>query len=103
MLSKEFLTERYPDNAQTLKVGACVKRNKVTLPYYVGSMDKIKPDSDALKRWKQKFKGPFTISAKLDGVSGLYSTEDGVQKLYTPTRKFVALVNNFTVFLAMPG
>jgi NAD-dependent DNA ligase len=100
---KEFLTERYPENAQTLKVGACVKRNKVTLPYYMGSMDKIKPDSDALKRWKQKFKGPFTISAKLDGVSGLYSTEDGVQKLYTRGNGTVGQdVSNLIPYLRLP-
>lgn len=64
-------------------VGAPVKRGKVTLPYIMASMDKIKPDTKALSQWKSKFKGGNVISAKLDGVSGLFSTETGVGKLYT--------------------
>jgi len=46
-------------------------------------MDKIKPDTNALPKWKLKYKGPYVLSAKLDGISGLYSTENGEEKLYT--------------------
>jgi len=46
-------------------------------------MDKIKPDTGALKEWTQKYKGPYVLSCKLDGVSGLYTTEGPVPKLYT--------------------
>jgi NAD-dependent DNA ligase len=46
-------------------------------------MDKIKPDTGALVAWKNKYSGPYLLSCKLDGVSGMYSTEGGVQKLYT--------------------
>ena len=60
---------------------ATLEKNKVTLPYFMASMDKIKPDTDALKNWL--YKGPYVISCKLDGVSGLYSTEGNVPKLYT--------------------
>jgi NAD-dependent DNA ligase len=49
----------------------------------MASMDKIKPDTGALTSWKAKFKGPYVLSCKLDGVSGLYSTEGGESKLYT--------------------
>jgi len=46
-------------------------------------MDKIKPDTDALVKWTKKYKGPYVISCKVDGVSGLYTTEGPEPKLYT--------------------
>ena len=46
-------------------------------------MDKIKPDTNALSNWCSKYKGPYTLSCKLDGVSGLYITENNNYKLYT--------------------
>ena len=57
--------------------------NKVTLPYEMPSMDKIKPDTSALGEWMKTYSGPYVVSCKLDGVSGLYSTELGTPKLYT--------------------
>jgi NAD-dependent DNA ligase/DNA polymerase/3'-5' exonuclease PolX len=63
-------------------VGAAVA-SKVTLPYLMASMDKIKPDTDALINWTKKYKGPYLLSCKVDGVSGLYSTEGNQPKLYT--------------------
>ncbi|NBV84302.1 hypothetical protein EBR57_09330, partial [bacterium] len=47
------------------------------------SMDKIKPDSGALGTWTNKYKGAYVLSCKLDGVSGMYSTESSSPKLYT--------------------
>jgi NAD-dependent DNA ligase len=49
----------------------------------MGSMDKIKPDTNILLSWTKKFQGPYVLSCKLDGVSGLYTTEDQTPKLYT--------------------
>jgi NAD-dependent DNA ligase len=49
----------------------------------MASMDKIKPDTNALALWSQKYKGPYVLSCKLDGVSGLYTTEGSKAKLYT--------------------
>lgn len=80
---KEFLENKYPSNPVLHEIGAPVERNKVTLPYPMGSMDKIKPDTNALANWMAKYKGPYVLSCKLDGVSGLYTTEGGVSKLYT--------------------
>ena len=57
--------------------------NKVNLPYPMGSMDKIKPDTNALSSWTSKYSGPYVLSCKLDGVSGLYTTEGKEPKLYT--------------------
>jgi NAD-dependent DNA ligase len=36
-----------------------------------------------LNKWKNKYAGPYVLSCKLDGVSGLYTTENNVAKLYT--------------------
>jgi DNA ligase (NAD+) len=80
---KDFMGTKYPSNAIIAEIGAAVEKNKVSLPYYMGSMDKIKPDTDALATWMGKYHGPYVLSCKLDGVSGLYSTEEKVPKLYT--------------------
>lgn len=80
---KDHLTDRSPTNSAVTSVGTTVKKNKVTLPYEMPSMDKIKPDTGALEKWRQTYSGPYVISGKADGVSGLYSTENGERKLYT--------------------
>ena len=80
---KEFVESKYPSNVVLHEIGAPVERNKVILPYPMGSMDKIKPDTNALSNWMAKFSGPYVLSCKLDGVSGLYTTEGKEPKLYT--------------------
>ena len=87
---KEFVQQKYPTNTLITtilnEIGAPplpIERNKVTLPYPMGSMDKIKPNTNALSTWMQKYKGPYLLSCKLDGVSGLYTTEGKEPKLYT--------------------
>jgi DNA ligase (NAD+) len=81
---KEYLENKFPESAILKEVGApIIEKNKVTLPYEMASMDKIKPDTGALVSWKKKFSGPYLLSCKLDGVSGMYSTEGGVAKLFT--------------------
>ena len=80
---KEFVEEKYPTNKVLSEIGAPVsKKEKVTLPYFMGSMDKLKSE-DAVNKWVEKYPSDYIISAKLDGVSGLYSTENGIPKLYT--------------------
>jgi NAD-dependent DNA ligase len=80
---KEYTEKCFPKNIVINKVGAPVEKNKVALPYFMGSMDKIKPDTSALSSWTQKYKGPYVLSCKLDGVSGLYTTDGPCAKLYT--------------------
>lgn len=80
---REYVENKYPTNPILHQIGAPVEKNKVTLPYFMGSMDKIKPDTNALDNWKNKYKGPYVLSCKLDGVSGLYTIIDGEKKLYT--------------------
>ena len=80
---KEYTTKKFPSNVAVTEIGAEVLRNKAQLPYEMASMDKIKPDTGALTEWSQKYKGPYILSCKLDGVSGLYTTEGPQPKLYT--------------------
>ena len=80
---EDYIKVKYPKNVVIGKIGAPVSKNKVTLPYEMASMDKIKPDTKALSVWKTKYTGPYVISCKLDGVSGLYTTEGDEPKLYT--------------------
>ena len=82
---KEFIEKKYPSNQAIVEIGAPIESSsrKVTLPYQMASMDKIKPDTSALETWMAKYKGSYVLSCKLDGVSGLYSTEGTVSKLYT--------------------
>ena len=84
---REYTGKKFPNN-KAVKEGhtACnieIEKHKVKLPYEMWSMDKIKPDTGALKKWMAKFPPPYLLSCKLDGVSGLYSTEGGEPKLYT--------------------
>jgi NAD-dependent DNA ligase len=82
---KEFIEKKYPSNEVVHQIGAPIEsgNRKVALPYPMGSMDKIKPDTGALKSWTSKYHGPYLLSCKLDGVSGLYTTEGPAPKLYT--------------------
>ena len=80
------IKKRDPNNIFLKKVGFEINsKNKVELPYYMGSMDKIKiVEVDRLNKWKQKYnKYDYVIMDKLDGISGLYVSENNVKKLYT--------------------
>lgn len=81
---KETLEEIDPLNDFLNEVGAPIsEKEKVKLPYSMGSLDKIKPSTNELEKWKDIYKGPYVISDKLDGISAqLYITENE-NKLYT--------------------
>ena len=100
---KEYIERTYPNNKIVKQIGAPVTRNKVNLPYHMASMDKIKPDTNALNNWKNKYDGPYVISVKLDGVSGMYTTEGNVPKLYTRGNGSVGQdVSNLIPYLKLP-
>jgi len=80
---QDYVEGKFPSNQVIKQIGAPVEKNKAQLPYEMASMDKIKPDSGVLVSWMQKYKGPYVLSCKLDGVSGLYTTEGKIPKLYT--------------------
>ena len=84
-LLKEILLVRDP--YYKFPVGATVKINykKVSLPFWLGSMNKLKPDDESeLKRWLVKNKSDeFIVEDKLDGVSCLLTIINGKINIYT--------------------
>lgn len=82
----DFLRLRDPKSKILKNIGAPIKsKNKVKLDYHLGSMDKIKPaDSNKFDSWIKKYKGPYNLSDKLDGVSALlvYKKNESI-KLFT--------------------
>lgn len=55
------------------KIGADVNTSvgATKLPYFMASMNKYKKIGE-IKSWCRKFRGPYTVTAKLDGVSAMY-------------------------------
>ena len=87
---KEILFIRDPE--YTVPIGARIRQNenRVKLPYWLGSMDKITLTSigeEAAKQiesWKKNNKSmEYVIESKLDGVSCLLAMKNGKIKLYT--------------------
>jgi NAD-dependent DNA ligase len=100
---KEFIERKFPNNKAIQEVGAPIEKNKVTLPYNMPSMDKIKPDTGVLESWSKKYTGPYVLSCKLDGVSGMYSTESSGEKLYTRGNGKVGQdISHLIKFLKLP-
>lgn len=73
-----------PKNSFLKEIGTdCKQNNIVDLPFYMGSMDKIKNSKNIID-WSNKFKGPYYISDKLDGISALLELDKkNGNKLYT--------------------
>ncbi len=79
----DLLEKKDPTNEFLKEVGSKISKDAIKLPYYMASLDKIKPDTNVLESWLNKYKGPYVLSDKLDGVSGLLEKKDGKLKLYT--------------------
>lgn len=82
---KDIYEERFGEYKST---GACIDndKEKATLPYWLGSMNKFKPENSIeINKWNQKYSGPYLITEKLDGVSALlvngslYTRGNGVE------------------------
>jgi len=110
-----YTAERFPKSVAIkeghTKIGVGAEKNKVTLPYQMWSMDKIKPDTDALAKWITTYKavgqgGLYVLSCKLDGISALYTTQrtsDGTGKLYTRGNGIVGQdISHLIPFLRLP-
>lgn len=77
----EYLDPTYPFLKE---IGTdCKNNNIVDLPFYMGSMNKIKT-SKGIIDWVSKYNGPYYISDKLDGISALLEIDKkNGNKLYT--------------------
>lgn len=79
---KEYIEVKYPNNMAIQEVGAPIQKNKITLPYIMPSQNKKKTKKD-IDNWMKKYKDQKVVSIKLDGISGLYSTENDTKLLVT--------------------
>lgn len=82
-LIKEYLEVIAPEHPVLKNVGASTSGRKVKLPFYMGSLDKIKNDPKALAAYTSQFKGDWIVSDKLDGNSGLLCYDGKAFSLYT--------------------
>jgi NAD-dependent DNA ligase len=83
---EDEIKKQDPNNPFLKQIGFEVVKNKVKLPVFMGSMDKLKKtEGDKLTKWKKKFnKYDYVISDKLDGISGLYTNDaKGSINMYT--------------------
>lgn len=80
---KEYLKKVDSKNPYLKKVGADIEFNKEQLPFYLGSLDKIKDSENEIQKWITKYQGNYVISEKLDGISCLLNFENGKTDLYT--------------------
>ena len=80
---KGYLKKKDPKNPYLKKVGAEIIFNKEKLPYYLGSLDKIKDNEKEIIKWRNKYSGSYIISEKLDGISCLLLYDKGSVKLWT--------------------
>jgi DNA ligase (NAD+) len=82
----EILRVRDPKNKYLENVGSQIKGTKeiVELPFEMGSLTKIKPGKEELSKWMNKFKGPYFLSDKEDGVSAqIYKNQSGKIFMYS--------------------
>jgi NAD-dependent DNA ligase len=82
----DYVNEYYQDKYKPKEksVGADIKsKEKVKLPYYMGSLDKVKPSTTEFEKWIEKYTGPYILSYKLDGISALVHKIDNKISMYT--------------------
>lgn len=79
----DVLKAKSPNSPLLSQIGAPIRETvqKEKLPVHMGSMSK-KNTNKEIELWSSQYKGPYVLSCKLDGVSGLYVYDDSV-KLYT--------------------
>lgn len=79
-----YLKKIDPKNKYFDKVGANPDRNKIKLPFYLGSQDKKKEEKD-INNWIKKYNNPkdYIISEKLDGISCLVVYNNNEINIYT--------------------
>jgi NAD-dependent DNA ligase len=72
---------------QYKEVGAEPTGNKVPLPYFLGSLRKIKNEAE-ITRWSAGYPGPYIVEDKIDGLTLLYTArlENGTVRRHLYTR-----------------
>lgn len=105
----DLLTDRLEiidkDNSLLQEVTGNNEDNKELLPYFLGSQDKIKfnKDKKKLDNWLKKYKGPYCISDKLDGISVLLIIDNGVKLLTRGDGRYGRDISNILPYINILG
>lgn len=111
-LVKDALQQRDPNNPALRRVGAPIRGEKVELPFWMGSMDKIRDDPKQLQKWKAKYDGQYIVSDKLDGNSAMivYNKNGTIQMFSRGDGEFgqdishlVPMINHVPPFNGVPA
>jgi len=102
---KDTLNNLNPTASVLKEVGAEPKKKKIDLDYWLGSMEKIKPDTGGLEKWQVKYKPPYNISDKLDGVSCLlvYKNDETITMATRGTAEVGTDISNLYEHLNLPS
>ena len=85
---KDLLRKRNPKHPILTHIGAAIDSDdtrSTKLPYYMGSLNKITSDNNAILKFKSKHAdtNKFIISDKLNGRSGMLDIEKNNMRLYS--------------------
>lgn len=83
---EDYCRNKYPSNLIFYKIGSSIKINRIgktKLPFYMGSLDKIKPGNDLIEKFNKKYPGKYILSDKLDGQSLELEYKNSKWKIYT--------------------
>ena len=72
---KEKTKKSDPTNPYFSEVGSPTVGKKISLPFVLGSLNKVKPDS--VEKWSSGRTGLYSATAKVDGISILVNYIDG--------------------------
>lgn len=86
-MARDRLAEIAPEHPFLARVGAPIRQgDKVRLPYWMGSMNKIKDSEQDLQRWVSKHPdGSYVVSDKLDGNSAMivFGKDAAAMRMYS--------------------
>lgn len=103
-IMREYAENKYPNNTYFQFIGYEISNNeKIKLPVFMGSMNKIKSENNLIDNWIKKYKGNYVVSSKLDGVSGLYVKQNNCEQLFTRGNgEYGRDVSKFIPYLNLP-
>jgi len=82
---KEYFEKKSPNHPVLKNIGSIIApgTKKVKLPYFMGSLDKIKTDEKAHENFRNAYKGSYVISDKLDGNSAMIYIKDAKMQMFS--------------------
>ena len=81
---REYLENLNPKHPVLKIVGNPIEHGKKEqLPYFLGSLDKIKSDNKSIDKYKKEYGGTYIVSEKLDGNSALLYIHNNQVKLFS--------------------